>query len=669
MITSLPRRPVSRSLPRTPAKGSSCTCAANTVRSCSPAWTCCARPAASATVTEAASGHPSSSAASHTTASAATVPRAGRRCRSTTPASRTPASAGSTTTAARATPAPTTAAAVPSPPTWVWTNSTALPRKGASNTGSNGRARTAVKPASAIRPTARSPASAAPTPTAIRAARRGSTRTIATPARTSRGIRRNAVGVMAVNVFGSTRTPRTTSAATTSTSRRRRDDRRDPAGTLSTPYLTLSEGRSFMPRAPLPCGTMRGLLVAGTTSDAGKSVVTAGICRWLARQGLRVAPFKAQNMSLNSAVVPDGAGGWAEIGRAQAMQAAAAGIEAEAVMNPVLLKPGGAGTSQVVLLGHPVAEAGALDYRELRPRLLAAVLESLADLAARHDVVVCEGAGSPAEINLREGDIVNMGLARAAGLPVIVVGDIDRGGVFAALYGTLALLAPADQEHLAGWVINKFRGDERLLRPGLDMLVSLTGRPVLGVLPWVPGLWLDAEDSLDLAGLALDGVRPSCGEAIGEPLSVAVVALPRLSNVTDLDALAVEPGVDVRLVTRPGELEAADLAVLPGTRSTVADLAWLRARGLDVALHRRAASGRPVLGICGGYQMLAAGIVDDVESRAGVVAGLGLLPARVRFAREKTLGRPQGTAVGQPVEGYEIHHGLVEVVGGEPFLD
>jgi adenosylcobyric acid synthase len=424
-----------------------------------------------------------------------------------------------------------------------------------------------------------------------------------------------------------------------------------------------------MPGAPLPCGTMRGLLVAGTTSDAGKSVVTAGICRWLARQGLRVAPFKAQNMSLNSAVVPDSAGGWAEIGRAQAMQAAAAGIEAEAVMNPVLLKPGGAGTSQVVLLGHPVAEAGALDYRELRPRLLAAVLESLADLAGRHDVVVCEGAGSPAEINLREGDIVNMGLARAAGLPVVVVGDIDRGGVFAGLYGTLALLEAADQEHLAGWVINKFRGDERLLRPGLDMLVSLTGRPVLGVLPWVPGLWLDAEDSLDLAGLALDGVRPSSGEAAGELLTVAVVALPRLSNVTDLDALAVEPGVDVRLVTRPGELEAADLAVLPGTRSTVADLAWLRARGLDVALHRRAAAGRPVLGICGGYQMLAAEIVDDVESRAGMVAGLGLLPARVRFAREKTLGRPRGTAVGQPVEGYEIHHGLVEVVGGEPFLD
>ena len=415
---------------------------------------------------------------------------------------------------------------------------------------------------------------------------------------------------------------------------------------------------------------MRGLLVAGTTSDAGKSVVTAGVCRWLARQGLRVAPFKAQNMSLNSAVVADRDGGWAEIGRAQAMQAAAAGVPAEAAMNPVLLKPGGAGTSQVVLRGRPVAEAGALDYRDLKPRLLEAVLASLADLAERHDVVVCEGAGSPAEINLRDGDIVNMGLARAAALPVVVVGDIDRGGVFAAMYGTLALLEAADQAHLAGWVVNKFRGDERLLRPGLDLLTSLTGRPVLGVLPWVPGLWLDAEDSLDLAGLALDGVRPGVVVEDGrEPLTVAVAALPRLSNVTDLDALAAEPGVDVRLVTRPRDLEAADLAVVPGTRATVADLAWLRARGLDAALHRRAAAGRPVLGICGGYQMLATEIVDDVESRAGAVPGLGLLPARGRFAPEKILGRPRGEALGEPVEGYEIHHGIVEVAGGEPFLD
>jgi adenosylcobyric acid synthase len=222
-------------------------------------------------------------------------------------------------------------------------------------------------------------------------------------------------------------------------------------------------------------------------------------------------------------------------------------------------------------------------------------------------------------------------------------------------------------------VVNKFRGDVALLTPGLDALHRVTGRPVLGVLPWLPGLWLDAEDSLDLAGLVLDSVRPPTGAAVGETLTVAVVAFPRLSNVTDLDALAVEPGVDVRLVTRRGDLEAADLAVLPGTRSTVADLAWLRERGLADAVLRRAAAGRPVLGICGGHQMLARTITDDVESRAGLVDGLGLLPATVRFGRDKVLGRPVGEAFGERVEGYEIHHGVVDAdadqAGGEPFLD
>src|SRR5215472_2107104 len=241
-------------------------------------------------------------------------------------------------------------------------------------------------------------------------------------------------------------------------------------------------------------GTVKGILVAGTTSDAGKSVVTAGICRWLARRGVKVAPFKAQNMSLNSVVTRDGG----EIGRAQAMQAAAAGIEPEAAMNPVLLKPGGAGRSQVMVLGEPLAEAGARSYPSLKPRLAGTVLASLTSLADRFDVVVCEGAGSPAEINLREHDLANMGLARAAGLPVIVVADIDRGGALAALYGTLALLSRDDQALVAGFVVNKFRGDARLLQPGLDRLRDLTGRPVLGVLPWTAGLWLDAEDSLSL---------------------------------------------------------------------------------------------------------------------------------------------------------------------------
>ncbi|WP_035841792.1 cobyric acid synthase [Kitasatospora azatica] len=403
------------------------------------------------------------------------------------------------------------------------------------------------------------------------------------------------------------------------------------------------------------------ILIAGTTSDAGKSVVTAGICRWLARKGVRVAPFKAQNMSLNSMVTTDGA----EIGRAQVMQAQAARVEPEAAMNPVLLKPGADGRSQVVLLGRPIAEVGALDYRERKPYLLERSLECLADLRGRFDVVVCEGAGSPAEINLRDRDIANMGLARAADLPVLVVGDIDRGGVFAAMYGTLALLSAEDQRLVAGWLVNKFRGDARLLKPGLDMLHELTGRPVLGTLPMLAGLWLDAEDSLDLSTVV---DRVSEGPLGADVLRVAVLRFPRLSNFTDLDALAQEPGVLVRWATRPEELADADLVVLPGTRATVADLAWLRERGLERALRERAAAGQPVLGVCGGYQMLGRRIVDQVESGAGAVDGLGLLPVAVEFGREKVLGRPVGEAYGERVEGYEIHHGLVSVEGGEPFI-
>jgi adenosylcobyric acid synthase len=403
------------------------------------------------------------------------------------------------------------------------------------------------------------------------------------------------------------------------------------------------------------------LLVAGTTSDAGKSVVTAGICRWLARQGVRVAPFKAQNMALNSYVTADGA----EIGRAQAMQALACGVEPEAAMNPVLLKPGSDTSSQVVVLGRPVGETGALDYRDLQPRLEPVVRDALAGLRDRFDVVVCEGAGSPAEINLRDRDLANLGLARSAGLPVVVVGDIDRGGLLAAMFGTLAVLAPQDQRLVAGFLVNKFRGDARLLAPGLAMLTERTGRPVLGTLPWRDDLWLDAEDSLDLDSRPRRVLPPLGAEA----LRIAVVRLPRMSNVTDVDPLAAEPGVDVRLVASPGELADADLVILPGTRATVGDLEWLRRSGLADAVAARAAAGRPVLGICGGFQMLAATISDDVESRRGAVPGLGLLPATVRFGRDKVLARRSGSALGQPVDGYLIHHGRVTVTGGEPFLD
>jgi adenosylcobyric acid synthase len=405
-----------------------------------------------------------------------------------------------------------------------------------------------------------------------------------------------------------------------------------------------------------------GLLVAGTSSDAGKSVVTAGICRWLARQGVRVAPFKAQNMSLNSAVTRDGA----EIGRAQAAQAAAAGVPAEAAMNPILLKPTSEHASQVVVLGKPSTVADTRAYGRLRPRLREVALDALASLRSRFDVVVCEGAGSPAEINLRAGDLANLGLARAAGLPVLLVGDIDRGGVFAALHGTVALLEPADQALVAGFLVNKFRGDPELLAPGLRQLGALTGRPVLGVLPWVPGLWLDAEDSL-----ALDPPWSSIPPAGGDPLLVAVVRLPWISNFTDLDALATEPGVAVRFTDAAADLAAADLVVVPGTKATVADLGWLRSRGLDRALTGRAARGDPILGVCGGYQLLGRRIVDRVESGAGEVEGLGLLPVETVFAPDKTLATPAGTVPwlgGVPAAGYEIHHGRTRRLGGEALV-
>ncbi|MBB1242114.1 cobyric acid synthase [Streptomyces durbertensis] len=408
-----------------------------------------------------------------------------------------------------------------------------------------------------------------------------------------------------------------------------------------------------------------GLLVAGTTSDAGKSVVTAGICRWLARQGVKVAPFKAQNMSLNSFVTRDGA----EIGRAQAMQAAAAGVEPSALMNPVLLKPGSDRTSQVVLMGRAVGELSARGFHSgRRERLLATVTECLAELRRTHDVVVCEGAGSPAEINLRHSDIVNMGLARAARLPVLVVGDIDRGGVFASFFGTTALLSAEDQKLLAGYLVNKFRGDVSLLEPGLETLRSLTGRGTYGVLPYQHGLGIDEEDGLRISLRGTVRESNTAAPYGAEVLRVSVLPVPLMSNFTDVDALAAEPGVVVRFADRPQELADADLVVVPGTRGTVRALDWLRRRGLADELAARAAAGRPVLGVCGGYQLLGEHIHDDVESRAGSVPGLGLLPVRVRFAPEKTLARPAGHGLGTRAEGYEIHHGVAEVLGGEPLF-
>ncbi|MCH1865550.1 cobyric acid synthase [Nocardioides sp. CFH 31398] len=404
------------------------------------------------------------------------------------------------------------------------------------------------------------------------------------------------------------------------------------------------------------------LLVAGATSDAGKSVLTTGLCRAAARRGVRVAPFKAQNMSNNSMVCRDPATGeGVEIGRAQWTQALAARAEPEPAMNPVLLKPGGERRSHVVVMGRPAGTVDSADWVDGRRHLAAAAHAAFDDLASRAGLVVAEGAGSPAEINLRAGDYTNLGLARHAAMPVVVVGDIDRGGWFAAALGTVALLEPADQRLVAGFVVNKFRGDVDLLRPGLDELARLTGRPTYGVLPWRGDIWLDSEDALDLASAA----RPTGARA----LRVAVVRLPRISNFTDVDALGLEPDVDVRWVTRPADLGDADLLVLPGTRATRADLAWLRERGLDAAIAAHAAAGRPVLGICGGCQMLGRVVEDPdgVEGAPGAAEGLGLLDLATRFTAEKVLRLPSGTAYGEAVGGYEIHHGRAAAGDGEPF--
>jgi adenosylcobyric acid synthase len=400
------------------------------------------------------------------------------------------------------------------------------------------------------------------------------------------------------------------------------------------------------------------LLVAGTTSDAGKSMVVAGLCRLLVRRGIRVAPFKAQNMSNNSVVTVDGG----EIGRAQAMQARAAGLAPSVRFNPVLLKPGSDRTSQLVVRGHPVGNVSATDYVAHRDRLAGVVAEDLAALRAEFDVVLCEGAGSPAEINLRATDLANMGLARAAGLPVVVVGDIDRGGVLAHLFGTVAVLSPQDQALVAGFIVNKFRGDPALLAPGLDQLAALTGRPTYGVLPYSDELWLDGEDSLAVVSGATVGTPgPPCGT---QWLRVAAVRLPRISNSTDLEALACEPGVRVRWAGAPADLVDADIVVIPGSKATVADLRWLRERGLADAIATHAARGGVVLGICGGLQMLCRRIDDTVESGSGMVTGLGLLDADIEFAAEKTLRRWE-----DPLRGYEIRHGQLSRSGDDAWFE
>ncbi|AXK78409.1 cobyric acid synthase [Mycolicibacterium neoaurum] len=393
------------------------------------------------------------------------------------------------------------------------------------------------------------------------------------------------------------------------------------------------------------------MLIAGTTSDAGKSMVVAGLCKLLARKGISVAPFKAQNMSNNSAVTVEGG----EIGRAQAVQARACGLAPSVRFNPVLLKPGSDRTSQLVVRGQVAGTMAAGDYFTKRSQLAEIVNDELRSLRTEFDVVICEGAGSPAEINLRATDLSNMGLARAADLPVVVVGDIDRGGLLAHLFGTVAVLSPQDQRLISGFLVNKFRGDPGLLAPGLDQLRELTGRPTYGVIPYLDELWMDTEDSLSVqAGRTLGAPVPAVGR---DGLRVGAIRLPRISNSTDVEALACEPGVQVHWITEPAELVDVDVVVLPGSKATVSDLDWLRARGLADAVTAHAAAGGPVLGVCGGFQMLCRSIDDPVESKAGTVAGLGLLSADIVFAQQKTLRHWES-----PLTGYEIHHG--QVVGG-----
>ena len=405
--------------------------------------------------------------------------------------------------------------------------------------------------------------------------------------------------------------------------------------------------------------TARTVMIQGTGSSVGKSLIATGLCRLFRRAGLTVAPFKAQNMALNSAVA-DGGG---EIGRAQAVQAEAAEIAPSVEINPILLKPEGNTCSQVVVLGRPVGSMSACEYHARKQELTGVIADALEKLRDRVDLVVIEGAGSPAEVNLKDRDIVNMHVAHLADAPVLLVGDIDRGGVFASLVGTMELLDAEERVRVAALVVNKFRGDRRLLEPGLEFLERRTGVPLLGVLPHLPNLRIADEDSVSLDERRERQAGP------GE-LEIAVVRLPHISNWDDFESLEHEAGVAVRYATSPDELARADLAVLPGSKCTARDLAWLRESGMAASIAARGAQARPVLGVCGGCQMLGQQLFDPerIEFSSQRVEGLGLLPLRTRFLRDKTTAqicaRLATTSLfgkrDAPVSGYEIHMGLVE---------
>lgn len=393
------------------------------------------------------------------------------------------------------------------------------------------------------------------------------------------------------------------------------------------------------------------IMVQGTTSDAGKSTLVAGLCRVLRRQGRCIAPFKPQNMALNSAVTADGG----EIGRAQAVQAQACGLAPQRDMNPVLLKPSSDTTAQVILNGHALTDMEAAQFHDYKSTAMSAVLAAYERLRQRYEVIVVEGAGSPAEINLRQGDIANMGFAEAVDCPVILIADIDRGGVFAHLVGTLALLSPSERDRICGFVINRFRGDLALLEDGLHWLERETGKPVLGVLPYLHGLHLEAEDALPRDAAPVSGP---------DALRIIVPALPRISNHTDFDPLRLHPQLDCQFIGPGQAIPPADLIILPGSKNVRADLDWLQHSGWGDAIRRHLRYGGRLMGICGGFQMLGHFIADPLglEGAPGDCAGLGLLDFSTTLQRDKVLRQRHGrlSLDDAPVSGYEIHLGLSE---------
>ena len=392
------------------------------------------------------------------------------------------------------------------------------------------------------------------------------------------------------------------------------------------------------------------IMVQGTMSGAGKSLLVTALCRIFTQDGYRVAPFKSQNMALNSYVTADGL----ELGRAQAAQAEAAGIPCDVRMNPILLKPSSDTGSQLIVMGDVRGQYDAKEYFRMKRALIPEIMKAYNSLAEEHDIIVIEGAGSPAEINLRQDDIVNMGLAELVNAPVILAGDIDRGGVFAQLYGTVALLQPEERKRVIGTVINKFRGDVELLQPGLRQLEELTSLPVLGVIPWMK-IDIDDEDSL--------APRLEKTEMAGRPLDIAVIRLPHVSNFTDFSPLEEHPAVGVRYVNRVEQLGRPDLIILPGTKNTMGDLRWLREMGLAEEILVLHGSGTAILGVCGGYQMLGRSLSDPENAESGGTAeGLGLVPCETVFSGKKTRTRRQavcdaGPFAGARLEGYEIHMG------------